>query len=258
MRYFFLLILFSPIFAREYFMYSQDDVKKYASDQNVIMVSSPGRSGSTLVRNVIRDNFPDRIVLKSHLLPPKVEWKGKILYIFSNPDQAAESIFHLSFDDPTFVQFHFDNVETADMRWLKKLKVQAESDEATVFMNLHQNFKNNLLSYDALGTKRHLMQWLVRSVEKAPMEASNVMAVKYENLWDKEVVEAIKKFCGLESFPLPPKKSRGYRDHLAHKEQLIRTTYNLGTESDPHYAAYVGARAIWEKAPKFQTYKLKH
>ena len=40
-------------------------------------------------------------VFKTHLLPPDKRFLGKIVFIFSNPDQAAESALYLGYDVPS-------------------------------------------------------------------------------------------------------------------------------------------------------------
>jgi hypothetical protein len=225
---------------------TRDELKFYEQRDDTIMVCSPGRSGSTLVSDTLDRSYPTKIILKSHLLPPNHVWKGKIIYIFSNPDKAAESILHVSLQENSFWNLHFDHMETSDLNWLHHLG-----------HTWQQTVENNLLCYDALGTEKHLRQWLRRGVQPNSMRRSCIIAVKYEQLWEEEVINTIKTFCGLDEFPLPQKVERGYRvEEQSEKERLIKSTYNLGTEQNPRYAAYDRARNIWKNAPKFQFFSL--
>lgn len=209
------------------------------------MVCSPGRSGSTLLADVLDKSKPSKHILKSHLLPPKREWKGKIIFIYSDPDKAAESICHVSLEESTW-DWHFKHVETSDINWLQKIG-----------SIVSQTVEDNLLAYDALGTDKQLWQWLVKGVEKCAFLECTVLAVKYEHLWDAEVIKKIKQFCNLSYFPLPERKERGYGfQSLSEFEKQIRTIYNLGTEKEPRYAAYDNARAIWKRAPKILYFRL--
>ncbi len=239
---FFLSLPFSFCFGWE-FIDSHEKLKFFQDREDVIMVCSTGRSGSTMLSDALDKALPKKTILKSHLLPPREGWKGKILFIFSNPDKADESIFHVSLEDG-YWYYHFNRMETTDPKWLQKLG-----------STVNQNLEDNLLNYDALGIEEHLRQWL--KLEKCPIEESCILAVKYEHLWDREVIAIIKNFCQLESFPLPEMKERGYPLHsVSEKERLIRKTYNLGTEQEPRYAVCDGARAIWESSPKVQSYRL--
>lgn len=175
---------------------------------------------------------------------PKV-WKGKIIFIYSNPDRIAESVLHVSLANRLWGFWHFNHVETSDLMWHRR-----------ICGTTNQTLEDNLLSCDALGIEEHLRQWL--SLERCPLEESCILAVKYEHLWDQDVIDIITAFCGIDHLPLQERNpGRGYPlDSLSEKERLMRVTYNLGTEQEPLYAAYDGARAIWENSPKTEAYRL--
>jgi hypothetical protein len=226
----------------------------YYEQPNIIMVCSPGRSGSTLLTDAVKSYSLKHEILKSHLLPPTkkkyagkaVRFKGKILFIFSNPDKAAESALHLTVQSSRFGFNHFCNIETSDLNWL--LKIGETS---------HQTEVDNLLSYDALGYYQHLVQWLYEKTKPTNQQEANVLAIRYENLWEPETIQAIKKFINFQRFKLPPKLPRGYSTkELTAKEVAFRTMYNLGTPESPRYLAYDNARTLWQQAPAFQYLKI--
>ena len=93
----------------------------YYGKENVVMITSPGRSGSAMLAEAVakfRHNGP---TLKSHLLRPPPSYIGKVLFIFSSPDKAAESALHTTLRSTAFGKQHFYNVKTSDMQWLAKL-----------------------------------------------------------------------------------------------------------------------------------------
>lgn len=222
------------------FIDSQSSLKKYENRQDVVMVASTGRSGSTLLSDVMGNSCRGRMVLKTHLLPPLNCFQGKIIFIFSNPDLLAESAFHHTLHSKHFGAAHFCHMETADRNWLHKMKDSTK-----------QSVEYNLLAYDALGIYEHLEKWL--NVCTTPCSASDaqILAIKYENLWDPATQEAICYFLSLPSLQMPSKVPRGTFP-LSKMEDNIRKAYNLGTDSNPRYAAYEQARVIWEEAPPFQ------
>lgn len=172
-------------------------------------------------------------------MPPDRNFKGKILFIFSNPDRLAESSLHLSLENQWFGTHHFIHMATADREWLHRLGDSTK-----------QNKYNNLLSYDALGCNEHLQSWLQTKTIPCSMEEAQILGVKYENLWESE--SDISKFLGFD-IQLPPKYQRGYQEtQLSPLEQEIREKYNLGTMKEPRYAAYDEARNLWENAPSLR------
>ena len=226
------------------FIKEQKELEPYSSNENVIVIASSGRSGSTFLTEVIEEKAPQKVVLKMHRLPPKGPFAGKIIFIFSNPDKAAESAFHRSLNDPLFGVEHFIHLEGADKAWIQKLHSSA-----------YQTVEHNLLAYDALGIEQHLKQWL--TLEKAgSLAQANVLAVKYEHLWDENTKEALAEFLGVKKLSLPQKRKRGQYT-LSPKERRIRSFYNVGTGDDPRYEAYEKARALWEEALPFQPLVLK-
>lgn len=246
MKYFALLVI-SILTISSYsfgaaFIAKSSGLKDYYFRDNIILIASMGRSGSTLLTDAVEAYASNSIVLKAHLLPPDKRYFGKVIFIFSNPDKAAESALHCSCVDKKFLAVHFSHVATADQIWLKVVRGK-------------QNLKQNLLSYDALGYSKHLDQWL--SLEPSDAENSQVLAIKYENLWDADTLQALKDFLNLDDFSLPEKVQRGAGlDDLFPKETYFRAIYNLGTPEDPRYSAYDEARDIWENAPAFSFYKL--
>ena len=162
----------------------------------------------------------------------------------SNPDKSAESALHRSLIDPKFGADHFRNLETADPSWLRPIG-----------NSTRQTMQYNLLAYDALGTYPHLEAWLVSMTRPSSLQEAQVLAIKYEHLWEKKTQEAICTFLSLDKLLLPEQKERGTFDLLI-KEKAMRKLYNLGTEEDPRYEAYSQARILWEKAPPFQFLRL--
>ena len=122
---------------------------------------------------------------------------------------------------------------------------------------MRQCLNNNLLSYDALGCAEHLRQWLHMRQPCRPEEAQ-ILAIKYEHLWEQDTINAIKSFLQINTFELPPRKKRGRPvSELNSLETTIKQKYNLGTEDIPIYRAYDEARAIWEKALPFEYFNLR-
>lgn len=237
----------SPFHSHATFIAKRENLERYYNKESVVMIASTGRSGSTMLTEQISKFMPTQNVLKTHLLPPEARFKGKIIFIFSNPDQAAESALYMTLHYKTFAKNHFAYMETADLNWLKKI-----GGDAT-----QQTAENNLLSYDAFGTYEHLKVWLHTRTEPVDPEEAQILAVKYENLWDRATVQAMRKFLNIPNFTLPPKKARGReKEKLYSKEIQFRKMYNLGTKENPRYAAYDDARALWEYAPPFQYLKI--
>lgn len=229
-------------YAGAIFIPTKKSLKPYYENPNLVMIASTGRSGSTMLTTQVSKYIPEHYVLKTHLLPPKREYfKGKILFVFSNPDQAAESVLYMMLHKPNFGRRHFKHVETSDRRWLKKIKSPYK----------YQTEKNNLLSYDALGIYKHLKVWLYTRTRPTSPEKAHILAVKYENLWDTDVIQAIRDYLEIPSFELPARIPRGHKDLLP-KEARFRQIYNLGTKENPRYAAYDKARVLWQQAPSFQ------
>jgi|GEM_PF-5464270 len=214
---------------------------------NVVTIASTGRSGSTLLTKTIEKYASEYQVLKTHLLPPQKGYFGKIIFIFSDPNKSAESVFHNFLEDGNWGKLHFKLVETADKVWVEKIS----STE-------NQSRTDNLLAYDALGIYEHLNEWLYNRTRPSSIKSAQVMAIKYENLWDDETIEAIKAFLSLDHFELPKKRERGYStSKFSKKEKNIRKLYNLGTISSPRYAAYDQATELWEASPPFQFFDLQ-
>lgn len=87
---------------------------------------------------------------------------------------------------------------------------------------------------------------------------TQILALKYENLWDPETIDAIRAFLNLDSFSLPSFRERGYDEsQLSQREILFKKEYNLGTNKNPKYSAYNQARILWKRAPAFQFLEVK-
>ncbi len=227
------------------FVPTRSDYPQYYAIPNVLMVASSGRSGSTLLTEALEGQVEECFILKTHLFPPNVDYHGKVVFIFSDPNKIAESSLHLSVREPTsFGLRHFNHMEGADRTWLEKIESTA-----------CQTIDNNLLAYDALGVEKQLIHWL--KLPKSTMTEGQVMAIKYENLWDEETVEALKVFLGLDGFVLPIRSKRGTcLEQLDEKEKDFRASYNMGTFDEPRYAAYEAARELWQSAPSFEFFSL--
>jgi hypothetical protein len=243
----FLLISGSLMADSSEFVSHDDEFMKYLDREDVLLIASPGRSGSTLLTSAAKKHAIGYKVVKTHRLAPK-KFKGKILFIFSNPDQAAESALFLTLHFKNWGNPHFSHVFSSDQKWLKKIGGDARK----------QTLENNYLSYDALGVGKHLKKWLIDAVAPSSLYKANVLAIKYENLWDVETRSAIMQFLSLEHWDLPEKKQRGYLEsQLTEEEKSYRKLYNSGSSDNPRYEAYDTARQLWILAPPFQFLKLK-
>jgi hypothetical protein len=243
----YLLIWLVPFHSHAVFIAKRNDLRKYCRRSDIVMIASTGRSGSTMLTKQIQKYLPPHKVLKTHLLPPNRNcFRGKILFIFSNPDQAAESALYKTLHQKHFGEEHFIHVETADRKWLKEIGGP-----------YNQTDQDNLLSYDALGTYEHLKAWLHTRTRPTSPEKAQILAIKYEHLWDEETVQAIRKFLKIPHFHLPHREERGHSNgELFSQELAFKKIYNLGTETHPRYGAYDDARILWEKAPPFQYLKI--
>lgn len=236
-----LISLFMHSFSYATFIASRDQFHK-CSYRQCILVASTGRSGSTMLTSRLMKFISPKFVFKTHLLPPDADFKGKIIFIFSNPDFAAESALYMIFHNNSFPKTHFNHVETADRNWVTQLGGTT-----------HQTEKDNLLSYDALGNYEHLKVWLGERTESCKLVNAQIFAVKYEHLWDPSTLQALRRFLNISYFSLPPKRERGKDEaKLLPLEKRMRELYNLGTKNNPRYAAYDDARLLWKEAPPFQ------
>jgi hypothetical protein len=222
-----------------------DTYEDAAQNSDSITIASIGRSGSDMLTAAILYTVQNtRKVYKTHLLPPKIPYSGKILFIFSNPSQSADSLLHRSIKQPNFRIGHFNNFEITDLSWRNSL---GENIEFTL--------ENNYLSFDGLEYHNQLINWLDES-RNSKIEDANVMTVKYENLWDQETIDQIKIFLNLNQFKLPERKKRGCSEsELTELEREIRKKYNLGTLENPRYPAYDKATEIWEEAKPYDFFK---
>jgi len=228
------------------FITTREEQIPFQNRADVDMLCSSGRSGSSMLTTALfyAEAKGGRTLLRSHLLPPDPGFKGKILYIYSNPDLAAESALHLSNVDAYFGLFHFIHMESADRQWYYDLK------DTTL-----QTDEKNLLAYDGLGCEGQLESWLHSKTTSCDKQEAQILAIKYENLWEsKEEIEEFLEF----KFGLPPKRQRGCQlDEISAKEQRFRRKFNLGTPENPRYKAYDKAREIWQKAPPLKYLKIK-
>ncbi|MBA3722481.1 MAG: hypothetical protein H0W88_08780 [Parachlamydiaceae bacterium] len=226
-----------------WFITSQEELRSYYGREDIVLIASSGRSGSTMLTDSIHGcSLSKYTVLKTHILPPSKKFKGKIIYIFSNPDKAAESALHLTIIQENFGRAHFRHLESSDKKWLKKIGKTTD-----------QTKKYNLLAYDALGCDIQLSQWLHQDTIPCKINQAQILAIKYENIWDSATQDAIKKFLALDQFKLPPYRPRGYNDEeLDPRELVFKNMYNVGTPSEPKYEAYNKSRMLWKEAPPFQ------
>lgn len=229
------------------FLNTREELEYYSRDPAVIIVASPGRSGSTMLFYQLCYYNPAEKgygLLKTHLLPPDAGFLGKCVFIFSNPDKASESALYITLKEQGFFSEHFQHVETSDKSWF------ADYRES-------QTLEQNLLSYDALGVGKHLKAWFHDYTDPSSPETAQIIAVKYENLWDAEVLEALKEFLGYPYLGLPEQIVRGGGHDDLPIFHDFKQAYNLGTEDHPCYAAYDEARALWEQAPPIQYLRIK-
>lgn len=224
------------------FIETSDGFSPYLNDPRALIVASPGRSGSTLLTKSLAKAAGSRTVLKTHQFVSSA-FKGKVLFIFSQPDRATESALRKLLKDPQFSYLHFQHIFTSDKAWFGK-----NSEEAR-----RQTLEHNLLAYDALGTTLHLQRWLLDWARPSSPKTAQILAIKYEHLWDIATQKAIQTFCGLDHLELPPRKERGCKErNLSSLERTLRKASNKQNKSPPEYPAYDQAREIWEKAPPFQ------
>ena len=52
-------------------IFKSQELQPYYGKKDVVMIASTGRSGSTMLTHVIRDQAPKYHVLKTHILPPR-------------------------------------------------------------------------------------------------------------------------------------------------------------------------------------------
>lgn len=239
-----ILCIFMSFFCFGTFIETETDWLPLMGRKDILVIASPGRSGSSLIALRAQLHAKKYRVIKTHLMVPK-GFMGRILFIFSNPDMAAESALHRTYEIRDWGNRHFMHMFSSDKTWLKEIGGDARN----------QTMEQNFLSYDALGTGLHLQEWLLQ-LEAASVDEANILAIKYENLWDEETQEAIKDFLSIDSWKLPQKRQRGYSENeLSAPEVAFRNRYNRGTYDNPRYDAYDFAREIWEKAPPFQFLK---
>lgn len=243
MRNALLFFLFATFPLCANFIATHEAFDPYKENKDVVVIASTGRSGSTFLTDFIFSAANEKVVLKTHCYPLKTPFAGKILFIFSNPDKSAESALHLCLKEPLFEKEHFIHMEGSDLNFIKGSNKRSS-----------QTAMCNLLAYDALGIEKHLKQWF--SLKRAAtVEEANVLAIKYEHLWDEETVTMLSMFLGIKDLSLPEKKARG-QYALFPIEREARALYNKGSVEDPRYEAYEGAKALWESAPPFQLLKL--
>lgn len=245
--------LFFTILCLPFFPISADwigrsaDLLNFHNKKNSILICSPGRSGSTMMYGVLCKCAKGYKILKSHMLPPSKQYKGKVIFIFSNPDKAAESALHKTINDQVFGHNHFLHVESSDLNWYRKIG-----------STINQSKKHNLLNYDAFGCAKQLQSWLYKDTKKSSPQNAQVLAIKFEELWNPKTIAAIEQFLGIDKLQLPPLRERGYSgEELYPKEQQFRNLYNQGTEEEPIYPAYRVARALWKNAKPFEYFRLK-
>lgn len=198
-----------------------------------------------MLTDSICDASPSKIVLKTHILPPRPDFKGKIIFIFSNPDKGAESALHITLRDELFGKLHFIHMESSDRTWFEEIK-----DTRL------QTLQHNLLAYDALGITKQLQCWL-KETYSSPIEEAQILAVKYEDLWKPRTLKAIELFLDIDRLEFPPYVPRGYATQELYGNELeFRIMYNSGSWEDPLYPAYDEARVLWEQAPSFKFLKI--
>lgn len=240
----FILIFSVPPFFSDAstFISKRESFNNHDRFKDSVMIASPGRCGSTMLTDLFQKYMSPLKVFKTHLLTPDRNFPGKIIFIFCNPDLSAESALFRILHGNRFGGEHFSHVETADRQWLRRIGGP-----------FNQTEEENLLSYDALGNYKHLFAWLHTRTAPAPIKKAQILAIKFENLWDHATLIALRKFLNIPHLQLPSKEERGHtEDELLPQEIIFRNIYNLGTENQPRYQAYDKARAVWKKAPPFQ------
>eukprot|EP00697_Spironema_sp_BW2_P015031 gnl/Spiro4/5738_TR2937_c0_g1_i1.p1 gnl/Spiro4/5738_TR2937_c0_g1~~gnl/Spiro4/5738_TR2937_c0_g1_i1.p1 ORF type:complete len:297 (-),score=-71.06 gnl/Spiro4/5738_TR2937_c0_g1_i1:828-1718(-) len=229
---------------KDHFMSTREEFLQRIVSPDIVVIASPGRSGSVMLKEALLQGASGRYdVYHTHLLPPEIPFQGKIIYIFSCPDQAAESRLGSLTMTETIAENPFSQVESADQEWGKRFRLASQ-----------QTLRDNLLSYDGLGFAKHYKEWLYLKTIPCDLSEAQILAIKYEQLWEKETIIAIKKFLDLEHFSLPE-----YRPRSDKKTNTLmapmRKLYNKGTDAHPRYEAYDEARLYWENAPAFEFLK---
>lgn len=227
------------------FLRDRQSYQDFLANPNSLVVASIGRSGSSMLQDVLLEYAtPYYQVTKTHLLPPTFLINGKIIFIFGDPNASAQSVCEIMFKDSLWIKHHFSQIETSDMKWLYELD------------SMQQTIDHNLLNYDALGYEQHLQKWLQTQTVRCEINEAQILAIKYENLWDVDTIQSIKSFLQIPFLELPLYKPRGTRSKMNEILTDIKTAYNQGTEDNPHYEAYKKATMYWEQAPNFQYLKI--
>jgi hypothetical protein len=235
---FFLPILHSKEIA---FLKTRKDIENWMNSSNSIVIASSGRSGSTLLFDLFASRKFKKNVIKTHLLPPISLSKAKTIFIFSNPDQCAESSMYKMMESSWFFFWHVRHCENSIQEWHLEL-------QDSKFTSLD----NHPLAKDGLAVAEQIQKW-VFSFPELEIKEANLMCVKYENLWEPATILAIEKFLKIRKLPLPAFKQRGYSDdQLSDFQKQAREIYNYGTKKNPKYHAYDEARELWEKAPAYK------
>ncbi len=212
---------------------------------DTLVIASPGRSGSHMLTDTMLDYaVPKYRIGKTHLLPPTIPFQAKIIFIFSNPDKVAESILNKMINHYDWFSLHVKNVETTDLAWVEKVGKGILLED-------------NLLTYDALGSERQLKEWLFIQTIPCPLEKAQILAVKYENIWEPETIAAIKEFLQVSELQLPTYQPRSESYMSDRRINALKTLYNEGSNDEPKYRAYEEARVYWKFAPSFMYLKMR-
>ncbi len=223
------------------FVSSYKEYESICNDTNVIVVGSVGHSGSTMLYEAVVESCEDRPVIKTHCLPPpKDRFQGKIIYIYSDPHKSIESLIHKATGT---LKAHMRNMQTGDKELSDELSQGFYDDKEMIL-------KQRLLQQDLYGYFVHLDCWL-RRLPICDPEQANVLAIKYENLWEEESIKAIRFFLQDDSFQLPFYRPRGDYE-LTAVEINARNAMNLGSKEHPRYKAYDDAWNIWNTTPSIQ------
>jgi hypothetical protein len=245
MSKFFSVFYFAKLFPYFDFISNRDKIKNFDFYSSDIICASSGRSGSTMLTSFLELSFPESRVFKTHLLPLD-SFPGKIIFIYSNPHKAAESVLHQFSLSKDFSFFHIRHMESSKIEW--HLGLDDDSNNKVV---------QNILAADFIGYGEQIKEW-VYNLEIADFSNATVMCIKYENLWDKNTLINLANFLGVDSVTLPEQKKRGafFKDLSIQEVELINK-YNIGTKNDPRYKAYDFAFDLWEAAPPFSFHILK-
>ncbi len=205
--------------------YKEETVVRKILDNACIIVAGYGRSGTTMMDEVLREaiNQPYRLfyrdlcrampnaIIKTHDFGPPYEMslgvRAKVLYLYSDPYIAAISSHKRPSHD-----------ESGNLVWDLELH----------YYNMHSDYseKDLWLEKDTLRHEENFDSWC------RPFKHIDVLMIKFESMWVYE--NAIRSFVGID-FKLPPMKRRFSNYNLLdslEKAKLVKVYRSLKDKYD--------------------------